>query len=93
MYGIYTVDYWTRLPIRDPKTIANWIEIEGSADFESDNLDVIFNEMKNVFAQKAYFKHTDDGKYGITECLLCYIVDDKHNIIGAFDFDKNVCMF
>jgi hypothetical protein len=38
-YGIYTIEYWTRLPLKDPMTIAKWIDIDVKPDFESDNLE------------------------------------------------------
>lgn len=88
MFGIYTIDYWTRLPIRDPLTIAKWIEIEGEAEFVSDDLNVVIDKVVNEFSKKVYKRYTYDGMYGITECLLCYVLDEEHNVVGALGFDN-----
>lgn len=92
MYGIYTVNYWTRLPMRDPLTIGKWIEIEGNAEFTSDSLDVVIDKLITNYSKKVYKKYTDDGMYGITEYLLCYVLDSDHNIVGALDFDNKFRM-
>lgn len=93
LYGIYTVNYWTRLPLKPVERIARWLDFEyGYADFESDDLDTILEVVKNEFADKVYKKFSDIGKYGESECFLCYVVRNDGTPIATVDFDKTIKM-
>lgn len=86
MYGVYSIEYWTRLALRSPKVIASWINIDGEPDFESDDLDTAINYMRNNYYDKLYTKQINGG----TSCLLVYVIDSSHNIIATMDFDNTV---
>ena len=56
MFGIYTIRYWTCLPLRDPMTIAKWVDIEGDPDFESKSFseNIEEREIPHVTKEDAY---------------------------------------
>ena len=93
LYGIYTMDYRTMIPMKSLIEMSQWLDFEyGYADFESDDLDTILKVMENQFADKVYKKFYDDGKYGRTECFLCYAVRNDGVPIATVDFDKTIKM-
>ena len=89
-YGIYIVEYWTRLPLNDPMTIAKWIDIEGKPDFESDSFETVLSMLEKEYVDKVYYRPKNNGFHDGTECVLVYVVDSRCNIVATIDFDKTV---
>ena len=89
-YGIYTIEYWTRLPLKDPMTIAGWIDIDGKPDFESESLEEVLSILEKEYKDKVYYKPKNNGFHDGTECVLVYVVDSRCNIVATIDYDKTI---
>lgn len=89
MYRVYTVEYFTALPLRDPLTISKWLSVEFDINEENhkdcmfDDWNEAINALRYKYNEKFYINKTDRGTY----CLLCYIYDDDYNAIAAIDYD------
>ena len=87
-YGIETINYWTCLPLRDPITISEWTDFEELPTMEFNNLKSAIKALKKRYINKIYTKNVRNG----IETLLCYIIDENHNIIAALNYDKTVIL-
>lgn len=87
-YMIFTIEHWTKLPVRSPLISSKWFHFDGNPNYETDNLKDAVKVLKENYADKIYRIPKDGG----TECLLFYILNSCGDIMATLDFDGTVLM-
>lgn len=85
-YMIYTIEHWTKLPVRNPLISGKWFHFDGKPNYETNDINNALKVLKENYADKVYKTPKDDG----TECLLFYVINSCGEVIATLDFDGNV---